>query len=65
MADMTVHPLPAPVQVFVIAVCCFVLAWSRWRQGDHKKYWITVAWWMAIGWAVWTVLFAAYSFLNR
>jgi len=60
---MTAHQIPVPVQVFVLAACCLAIAWYRWRQG--KKYYLTIAWWIAIAWAVWTVSYAGYSFLNR
>jgi hypothetical protein len=59
MTGMTQHPIPAPVQVFGIALCCFALAWFRWRQG--KTYWLTIAWWTAIAWAIWTICYVAYS----
>jgi hypothetical protein len=65
MADMTVHQPPFLVQLFVTAVVFFAvgLAWFRWRQGTTN--WMTIAWWTAIAWAVSTVLFVAFSFLNR
>lgn len=61
---MTVDQLPVPVLVFVIAVPCFLLAWYRWRH-EGKRYWLTIAWWMAVAWVLWTVLYATISFLRR
>jgi len=63
MAGMTLQQIPAPVQVFVIAVFCFALAWFRWRQG--KKHWLMVAWWIAVAWALWTTIYVSHSFLSR
>jgi hypothetical protein len=60
---MTWHQPPAPVQVFVLAVGCFALAWFRWRQG--KTYWLTIAWLLAIAWALWTIGFVMHSFRSR
>jgi hypothetical protein len=63
MAGMTLHQIPVPVQVCVIAVCCLAIAWFRYRQG--KTYWLTIAWWIAIAWALWTTVFVLRSFLSR
>ena len=61
---MAFSRMQAPVVVFVIAMGCFALAWYRWRF-EGKKYWLTIAWWMAVAWAVWTTAYLAGGFLRR
>jgi hypothetical protein len=60
MAGMIVHSLRAQVLMFVFAVSGLALAWFRWRQG--KTYWLTIAWWMAVAWALWTTAFLMHAF---